>query len=122
MSIFIRLFIKVVCAKIDSHRQSRGRLVPRMLVTMGDDVTKTIVQNLTPSTTGRVLHSAALYDLLLWLVTLGRERGFREKVLRLAHLEPGQSVLDVGCGTGTLAIAAKRHVGPTGRVHGIDAS
>jgi hypothetical protein len=41
-----------------------------MLVTMGDDVTKTIVQNLTPSTTGRVLHSAALYDLLLWLVTL----------------------------------------------------
>jgi ubiquinone/menaquinone biosynthesis C-methylase UbiE len=93
-----------------------------MLVTMGDDVTKTIVQNLTPSTTGRVLHLAALYDLLLCLVTLGRERGLREKVLRLAHLEPGQSVLDVGCGTGTLAIAAKRHVGPTGRVHGIDAS
>lgn len=79
-------------------------------------------RNLTPSTTGMVLYSAARYDLLVWLVTLGREREFREKVLRLARLEPGESVLDVGCGTGTLAIAAKRHVGPTGTVYGIDAS
>lgn len=79
-------------------------------------------QSLTPSTTGLVLHWAARYDLLVWLVTLGRERVFREKVLRLARLKPGESVLDVGCGTGTLAIAAKRHVGPTGTVYGIDAS
>jgi ubiquinone/menaquinone biosynthesis C-methylase UbiE len=79
-------------------------------------------RNLAPSTTGLVVHSAARYDLLIWLVTLGRERDFREKVLRLAHLKPGESVLDVGCGTGTLAIAAKRHVGPTGTVYGIDAS
>jgi ubiquinone/menaquinone biosynthesis C-methylase UbiE len=37
-------------------------------------------------------------------------------------LEPGDSVLDVGCGTGTLAIAAKRRVGSSGGVYGIDAS
>src|SRR5438094_282434 len=79
-------------------------------------------RSLTPNTTGLVLHGAAPYDLLVWLVTLGRERVFREKVLRLARLEPGESVLDVGCGTGTLAIAAKRHVGHTGTVYGIDAS
>ena len=79
-------------------------------------------QSLRPSTTGSVVHWAAHYDLLVWLVTLGRERVFRENVLGLAHLEPGESVLDVGCGTGTLAIAAKRHVGPMGRVNGIDAS
>ena len=79
-------------------------------------------RNLTPSTTGLVLHSAARYDLMVWLITLGRERAFREKILRLARLEPGESVLDVGCGTGTLAIAAKRHVGSSGTVYGIDAS
>jgi ubiquinone/menaquinone biosynthesis C-methylase UbiE len=110
VSIFIRL----------SRKSQKPR--PQMPVPKEDDVTKTIERNLTPSTTGRVLHSAALYDLLLWLVSLGRERGFREKVLGLARLQPGESVLDVGCGTGTLAIAAKRHVGPTGAVYGIDAS
>ena len=74
------------------------------------------------ATNGIVLHSAAGYDWLVWLATLGRERAFREKLLRLAHLGPGESVLDVGCGTGTLAIAAKRVAGAAGRVHGIDAS
>ena len=85
-------------------------------------MTKTVDGNVRPGTIGAVLHSAARYDLLLWLAMLGRERAFREKVLRLARLQPGEAVLDVGCGTGTLAIAAKRHVGPTGTVHGIDAS
>ncbi|HLQ45656.1 MAG TPA: class I SAM-dependent methyltransferase [Planctomycetaceae bacterium] len=83
---------------------------------------KTVKRSLTPGTTGSVLHAAAGYDWLVWFVMFGRERIFREKVLRLARLEPGESVLDVGCGTGTLAIAAKRHVGPTGSVYAIDAS
>ena len=74
------------------------------------------------SKAGLVLHQAKLYDLTVWLMTLGRERAFREMILRLARLKPGESVLDVGCGTGSLAIASKRHVGPTGIVNGIDAS
>jgi ubiquinone/menaquinone biosynthesis C-methylase UbiE len=78
--------------------------------------------NVALGTPGAVLHSAARYDLLVWLLTLGRERVFREKVLRLGRLQPGEVVLDIGCGTGTLAIAAKRQVGPTGSVYGIDAS
>jgi len=75
-----------------------------------------------PVPPGLVLHAAASYDLLIWLVTLGRERTFRDKILDLARLKPGETVLDVGCGTGSLAIRAKRRVGPTGAVFGIDAS
>jgi ubiquinone/menaquinone biosynthesis C-methylase UbiE len=55
-------------------------------------------------------------------LSLGGERTYREKTLELAGLKTGESVLDVGCGTGTLAIAAKRHVGAAGKAYGIDAS
>ncbi len=85
-------------------------------------MTKTGNRHSARRTTGLVVHWAARYDLLIWLVTLGRERSFRERLLQPARLQPGEAVLDVGCGTGTLAIAAKRLVGPAGSVHGIDAS
>jgi len=71
---------------------------------------------------GKILHGPGRYDFLLWLLTLGKETGFREKLLRFAALKPGESVLDIGCGTGTLAIAAKRQVGPAGNVFGVDPS
>src|SRR5215212_8364213 len=77
----------------------------------------------TLQTTGMVMRAhAPYYDLLAWLLALGRERALRERLVDLAGIAPGDTVLDVGCGTGTLAIAAKRRVGTTGTVRGIDAS
>jgi len=79
-------------------------------------------QQTAPRTHGFVLHWAARYDVLAWLLTHGRERELRETIVRLASLTPGDDVLDIGCGTGTLAVTATRHVGTTGAVTGIDAS
>src|SRR5262245_46493703 len=74
------------------------------------------------ATTGHVLHGAGLYDILAFLFTRGRERSLRERMIQLACLDTGDAVLDIGCGTGTLAIAAKKRVGSAGAVVGIDAS
>ena len=93
---------------------------PRFQSTLG--VERTMDQQPAPSTHGLVLHWAARYDLLAWILTHGREGQLREAIIRLASVATGDDILDIGCGTGTLAIAATRHVGTTGTVTGIDAS
>ncbi len=70
----------------------------------------------------RGLNWPRLYDLLLLWLTAGREADFRDHLLDLAGIGASQRVLDVGCGTGTLAIVACRRALPHGSVSGIDAS
>jgi len=70
----------------------------------------------------KVFHWPLAYDLLLRLLWGPKERTYRQNVLQLAAIRTGESILDLGCGTGTLAVAAKNLVGPTGRIAGIDAS
>jgi ubiquinone/menaquinone biosynthesis C-methylase UbiE len=60
------------------------------------------------------------YDSYMRRMTLGRERALREMTVSLAQVKPGDCVLEVGCGTGTLTLAAKRQAGPSGKVFGID--
>jgi ubiquinone/menaquinone biosynthesis C-methylase UbiE len=63
-----------------------------------------------------------LYDLLLLFLTQGREQVYRKDLLDLADVAAGHRVLDVGCGTGTQAIAAWRRSQPGGSVVGVDIS
>jgi ubiquinone/menaquinone biosynthesis C-methylase UbiE len=69
-----------------------------------------------------VLHNPRAYDWLARVITLGGERKFRQRTLAPAGLQPGDAILDVGCGTGTLLIEAAKRVGPSGTTHGIDRS
>lgn len=99
-----------------------GRAAGVRRETEEDDMLEVAERNPTPRTTGLVLHWAVPYDLLLWLVMRGKEKSFRERLVQLARLGSGERVLDIGCGTGTLAIAAKQHIGTAGTVCGVDAS
>src|SRR5215217_4324175 len=74
------------------------------------------------TTTSKVFHWARSYDLLLRIMWGRSEQRYRQRLVQLAGLNPGEAVLDVGSGTGTLAIEAKRIVGKTGIACGIDAS
>jgi ubiquinone/menaquinone biosynthesis C-methylase UbiE len=59
----------------------------------------------------------ALYDPVV--ARTSREHKFKSALLDGAKLEPGQRVLDVGCGTGTLTCMAVDRV-PGLEVHGLD--
>lgn len=60
------------------------------------------------------------YDKYMKRITLGREDALRKMTVNLAQVKPGDCVLEVGCATGSLSLAAKRQTGPTGKVFGID--
>src|ERR1700692_3955897 len=66
--------------------------------------------------------SARRYDFKLWVTSRGNEHAFRDRQIILARLAPGEAGLDLGCGTGTLAIAAAKAVGDGGSVYGVDPS
>ncbi len=75
-----------------------------------------------PSTRGITIPWARTYDRLVGLLTFGRESDLREKILDRAGILAGERILEVGCGTGTLSLAAKHRWAQAVNVFGIDAS
>ena len=72
----------------------------------------------TLETQGNVIHWARPYDILTgWIL-----RPSEESIRVIAQVKAGNKVLDVGCGSGRLTMAAQNWVGPEGEATGIDPS
>lgn len=75
-------------------------------------------------TKGLILNEGWRYDLKVWFIDTflfrSQWREMRHRTAELARIQPAEQVLDVGCGTGTLAIEVQNRVGSAGRVFGID--
>ncbi len=75
-----------------------------------------------PQTSGATLHHASQYDRHTRWMGLGVNGSNSRMVVEMAQIKPGDHVLDIGCGTGSLTLTAKRFAGASGSVCGIDAS
>jgi ubiquinone/menaquinone biosynthesis C-methylase UbiE len=56
------------------------------------------------------------------LIAGGSEKKFREKGLELLNVMAGESIIEVGCGTGHSLLTLSKQVGPAGRIYGLDLS
>jgi demethylmenaquinone methyltransferase/2-methoxy-6-polyprenyl-1,4-benzoquinol methylase len=65
---------------------------------------------------------AGIYDRMNTTMTAGLDRRWRERAVDRAELAAGARALDACCGTGDLALALARRVGPEGEVVGCDFS
>lgn len=65
---------------------------------------------------------AGRYDaaVLLYYALGYRYHAYRRRAIQALRLRPGDTVVDLGCGTGVNLTALRRAVGPEGRVVGVD--
>jgi ubiquinone/menaquinone biosynthesis C-methylase UbiE len=65
---------------------------------------------------------AHYYDLLLNVLSLGRYSYFIRQVIKKMGIKSGQSILDLGSGTGKNECFMAKKVGPYGKIIGVDIS
>ena len=74
------------------------------------------------SATGRTIGTPRRYDFITGLLFAGRRRSSFRNLAAAAGIQPGDRVLDVGCGTGYFVRMLSELVGPRGSVVGVDAA
>jgi len=65
---------------------------------------------------------APVYDQLNDWLSLGQHRIWKEMAVKWSAAKPGDTCLDLCCGSGDLALRLARRVGATGHVYGVDFS
>jgi len=79
------------------------------------------MSNLDQSAIERTYQSwAKVYKWLTPIYLLGNERRLRKETIASLHLQPGQKVLDIGCGTGRNFPLILEKIGPSGKLVGVD--
>ncbi|MBZ0291094.1 MAG: class I SAM-dependent methyltransferase [Anaerolineae bacterium] len=73
-------------------------------------------------TEGGIIRWAWFYDIFTRVIFANSVQKMMKAVVKLARIQPGEEVLDIGCGTGTLAILAKQGDGHSAEIHGVDAA
>jgi len=66
--------------------------------------------------------TARYYDLLMNVLSLGYYPILIKKIIDKMSIQPGQSILDLGSGTGRNDCLMARKIGPKGRILGLDLS
>jgi ubiquinone/menaquinone biosynthesis C-methylase UbiE len=72
-------------------------------------------------TEGKLIRWAPYYDFMVEVTSLGHASMLRRMTVDNAQVDPGDSILDVGCGTGDVALLAKTRAKAC-KVYGIDPS
>ena len=66
--------------------------------------------------------SAANYDKLMNVASLGFYRGFIRRAIQAVNIQPEDKILDLGCGTGRNACLMAKYLGDDGEIIGLDVS
>lgn len=73
-------------------------------------------------TEGHTISWAWFYDIFVRIFFAGKIQTMMQSTVRLANIQSGEKVLDIGCGTGTLIILAKQTSGNNAEIYGTDAA